>query len=102
MLLVAHALRLLRIDLQRSIELDPVPVAQRVSRVAQLAPNADLQRREVELRVPLRQAFAFFGLSFFIVPALANRFLGDPVTIYTWIGATVIVAGIVLTAWKPS
>ena len=51
-------------------------------------------------RTPLTQAFAFFGLSFFIVPALANRFLGDPVTLYTWIGAGVIIVGILLTNWQ--
>ncbi len=49
-------------------------------------------------RIPLTQAFAFFGLSFFIVPFLANRFLGDPVGIHTWLGACVIAAGIVITS----
>lgn len=49
-------------------------------------------------RIPLTQAFAFFGLSFFIVPFLANRFLGDPVNIHTWLGACVIAIGIVITS----
>lgn len=50
-------------------------------------------------RVPLTQAFAFFGLSFFVVPALASRFLGDPVTVHTWIGAAIIMLGILVTNW---
>lgn len=51
-------------------------------------------------RVPLTQAFAFFGLSFFIVPALAHRFLGDAVTLNTWLGAAIIALGIVVTNWR--
>jgi undecaprenyl phosphate-alpha-L-ara4N flippase subunit ArnE len=51
-------------------------------------------------RVPLTQAFAFFGLSFFIVPALAHRFLGDAVSGSTWIGAGIIAVGIVVTNWR--
>jgi undecaprenyl phosphate-alpha-L-ara4N flippase subunit ArnE len=51
-------------------------------------------------RVPLSQAFAFFGLSFFLVPALAHRFLGDAVSWTTWVGATIILAGIVVTNWR--
>jgi undecaprenyl phosphate-alpha-L-ara4N flippase subunit ArnE len=50
-------------------------------------------------RVPLTQAFAFFGLSFVVVPMLSNRLLGDPLTPYTWAGAVVIIAGIALTNW---
>ena len=50
-------------------------------------------------RVPLTQAFAFFGLSFLVVPVLANRWLGDPTTPFTWIGGGVIMAGIALTNW---
>jgi undecaprenyl phosphate-alpha-L-ara4N flippase subunit ArnE len=53
-------------------------------------------------RVPLTQAFAFFGLSFFIVPFLANRFLGDAVSVYTWLGAAVISVGVVVTNWRPA
>jgi undecaprenyl phosphate-alpha-L-ara4N flippase subunit ArnE len=48
-------------------------------------------------RVPLSQAFAFFGLSFVLVPLLANRFLGDPVSLATWMGAALVVAGIVVS-----
>ncbi|WP_425256817.1 EamA family transporter [Rubrivivax sp. RP6-9] len=51
-------------------------------------------------RVPLTQAFAFFGLSFFIVPALAHRFFGDPVSLQTWLGAGIIMLGIVVTNWR--
>lgn len=50
-------------------------------------------------RVPLTQAFAFFGLSFLLVPVLANVWLGDPVSPYTWAGGAVIIAGIMLTNW---
>lgn len=50
-------------------------------------------------RVPLTQAFAFFGLSFVVVPLLSHRLLGDPLTPYTWAGAVVIMAGIALTNW---
>lgn len=50
-------------------------------------------------RVPLTQAFAFFGLSFLLVPLLAHLWLGDRVTIFTWLGGTVIIAGIAITNW---
>ena len=50
-------------------------------------------------RVPLTQAFAFFGLSFVVVPLLSHRWLGDPLTPYTWAGAVVIMLGIVVTNW---
>lgn len=53
-------------------------------------------------RVPLTQAFAWFGMSFFLVPLLANRFLGDPVSPFTWIGAGVILVGILLSGYRPS
>lgn len=48
-------------------------------------------------RVPITQAFAFFGLSFFIVPFLANKFLGDPISKFTWIGASIILVGILVS-----
>lgn len=51
-------------------------------------------------RVPITQAFAFFGLSFFLVPYLANRYLGDPISQYTWVGAVIILTGIVVTNIK--
>lgn len=51
-------------------------------------------------RVPLTQAFAFFGLCFFLVPALANRLLGDPVNMFTWMGAVVIFVGVLLSSWQ--
>jgi undecaprenyl phosphate-alpha-L-ara4N flippase subunit ArnE len=50
-------------------------------------------------RVPLTQAFAFFGLSFVVVPLMSHRWLGDPLTPYTWAGAVVIMFGIALTNW---
>ncbi|MDO9095752.1 MAG: EamA family transporter [Rubrivivax sp.] len=48
-------------------------------------------------RVPLSQAFAFFGLSFILVPLLAHRFLGDPVSPGTWLGATLVMVGIAVS-----
>lgn len=48
-------------------------------------------------RVPLTVAFAFFGLCFFLVPLLASRMLGDPVSIATWVGASIIIIGVIVT-----
>lgn len=50
-------------------------------------------------RVQLSQAFAFFGLSFFLVPAIAHYLLGERVSVNTWIGAGIIMIGIVVTNW---
>jgi undecaprenyl phosphate-alpha-L-ara4N flippase subunit ArnE len=50
-------------------------------------------------RVPITQAFAFFGLGFVTVPLLAHRWLGDPLTPHMLAGGAVIMAGIVLTNW---
>jgi undecaprenyl phosphate-alpha-L-ara4N flippase subunit ArnE len=49
-------------------------------------------------RVPLTQAFAFFGLCFFLVPLLANQLHGDPISARTWVGAAIIAVGVVVTA----
>ncbi|MCZ2439833.1 MAG: hypothetical protein LC119_06630 [Burkholderiales bacterium] len=51
-------------------------------------------------RVPLTQAFAWFGMSFFLVPLLAHRFLGDPVSPFTWAGAGVILLGILISGYR--
>ena len=48
-------------------------------------------------RVPLTQAFAFFGLCFFLVPLMAHYFLGDPVSGSTWAGAAIIVLGVIVS-----
>lgn len=53
-------------------------------------------------RVPITQAFAFFGLGFVAVPLLAHRWLGDPLTPQMLVGGVVIMAGIVLTNWPTS
>lgn len=53
-------------------------------------------------RVPLSQAFAFFGLSFFLVPIIAHRFLGDAVSVNTWVGAAIIMLGIMVTNLRSS
>lgn len=50
-------------------------------------------------RVPLTQAFAFFGLSFLVIPLLASWQLGDPVNANTWWGGAIIVAGILVSVW---
>ena len=50
-------------------------------------------------RVPLTQAFAFFGLSFMLVPLLAHVWLRDPVSPFTWAGGVIIMAGIAVTNW---
>jgi len=50
-------------------------------------------------RVPVSSAFAFFGLSFFLVPLFSNLLLGDPVKMMTWLGAVVISLGIVISSW---
>lgn len=50
-------------------------------------------------RVPITQAFAFFGLGFIAVPLLAYRWLGDPLTPQMLAGSVVIMAGIALTHW---
>ena len=51
-------------------------------------------------RVPLTQAFAYFGLTFVLVPLLAHHWLGDPVSLSTWIGGLIILAGIVVINWQ--
>jgi undecaprenyl phosphate-alpha-L-ara4N flippase subunit ArnE len=48
-------------------------------------------------RVPLTQAFAFFGLCFFLVPLLAHQFHGDPIGPRTWLGAAIIAVGVIVT-----
>jgi undecaprenyl phosphate-alpha-L-ara4N flippase subunit ArnE len=53
-------------------------------------------------RVPITQAFAFFGLSFIAVPLLAHHWLGDPLTPQMLLGGVVILAGIALTHWPAS
>lgn len=53
-------------------------------------------------RVPLTQAFAFFGLSFVTVPLLAHLLLGDPIGGNTWLGGGIIFCGIVIAAWPSS
>lgn len=49
-------------------------------------------------RVPLTIAFPFFGLSFLLVPLFANRIAGDPVSASTWVGGTIILAGIAVSS----
>jgi len=50
-------------------------------------------------RVPITQAFAFFGLGFIAVPLLAHRWLGDPLTPQMFAGSAIIMGGIALTHW---
>lgn len=52
-------------------------------------------------RVAITQAFAFFGLPFFLVPLLAHHFFGDPISINTWIGAFIILIGVLVMSQQP-
>ena len=50
-------------------------------------------------RVPLSAAFPFYGLSFLLVPAFAWWLLSEPIRPQTWIGAVVILIGVVISSW---
>lgn len=50
-------------------------------------------------RVPITQAFAFFGLSFVIVPLAARYWLDDPLPAHALAGGVVIMLGIALSSW---
>jgi drug/metabolite transporter (DMT)-like permease len=51
-------------------------------------------------RMPLSQAFPFYGLSFLLVPLFAWVFLGEAIPSRVWIGSIVIALGIVITSWE--
>lgn len=51
-------------------------------------------------RVPLTQAFAFFGLCFFFVPLMAHYLHGDPVGLHTWTGAIIIAIGVFVSTGR--
>ena len=55
MLAIAKAPRLLRIDLQRAIDLHPVAIAQDVRQGAPVAPDADRADCEVDVGIRLQQ-----------------------------------------------
>lgn len=50
-------------------------------------------------RVPLSQAFIFYGLSFLLVPLFAWVFLGEAIPARVWVGSVVIAVGIVIASW---
>lgn len=52
-------------------------------------------------RVPITQAFAFFGLPFFLVPLLAHHIFGDPISVNTWVGAAIILIGVLVMSQQP-
>lgn len=47
--------------------------------------------------VPLRVAYSFVGLTFFIVPLLAHFFLGETLSWNTYVGAGIIVLGVMVS-----
>lgn len=49
-------------------------------------------------RIPISKAFSFFGLSFFLVPMLGNLLYKDPIQSGTWIGATLILLGVICSS----
>ena len=51
-------------------------------------------------RVPLSQAFPFYGLSFLLVPMFARLFLGEAIPSRVWIGGAVIGIGILIASWE--
>lgn len=50
-------------------------------------------------KVPLSTAFPFYGLSFLLVPVFAWWLLNEPIRPQTWIGALVILLGVVISSW---
>lgn len=48
--------------------------------------------------VPLSSAYPFAALAFFVVPTLAFLFLGENVSLKTYVGAVVISVGVYLSA----
>lgn len=51
-------------------------------------------------RVPLSQAFPFYGLSFLLVPVFAWFFLGESIPARVWAGGGVIAIGILIASWE--
>jgi len=51
-------------------------------------------------RVPLSAAFPFYGLSFLLVPAFAWWLLKEPIRPQVWLGAVVIMIGVVISSWR--
>jgi len=51
-------------------------------------------------RVPLSQAFPFYGLSFLLVPVFAWIFLGESIPSRVWWGGCVIALGIIIASWE--
>jgi drug/metabolite transporter (DMT)-like permease len=49
-------------------------------------------------RVPLSVAFPYYGITFLLVPLLAQWVLGEKVGVATYVGGAVILAGIAITA----
>lgn len=47
--------------------------------------------------VPLRIAYSFVGLTFFIVPLLAHFFLGETLSWNTYLGAGIIALGVMVS-----
>ncbi|MEC5385592.1 hypothetical protein VVD49_07640 [Uliginosibacterium sp. H3] len=50
--------------------------------------------------VPLRAAYPFAALAFFLVPTLAHFLLGEPLGWNTYIGASIIAFGVIISVSK--
>jgi len=50
--------------------------------------------------MPLRIAYPFVALGFFIVPTLSHWFLGEPMNWNTYAGAVIIACGVAVSVYK--
>lgn len=48
--------------------------------------------------IPLRVAYPFVALGFFIVPILSSIFLNEPLTTYSLLGAAIITVGVYISS----
>lgn len=75
-----------------SIAFDPIFIA-----ALALYGTATLLWIYVLKSVPLSYAYSFMALTFVIVPLLALAFLGEALTWRYWLGAALIMAGLIVT-----
>lgn len=50
-------------------------------------------------RMPLSQAFPFYGLTFLLVPTLAHFVLGEQIGYQTFAGGAIIMIGVWISSW---
>ena len=48
----------------------------------------------------LKTAYPFAGLAFIIIPVLSKIFLGEETNIYTFIGAIIIMIGVIVSSYR--